>query len=156
MWDLVPGPGIQPRLPALGVGKLSHWTAGEVPHRSALSTISFSPFSTFPTDPLTPQMLCLHGIFQKSGNLIVGSVNKSSFIYLFLSPSSSLLGPRFCLNLSHKPSPCEIKHEPNNQPKGLPPPGSQREQPSPLPCQKSLKKIIWLRWVLVGTQGLKL
>ena len=33
MWDLliVPGPGIKPRPPALGVGSLSHWALREVP-----------------------------------------------------------------------------------------------------------------------------
>ena len=31
MWNLVPCPGIEPRLPALGVRSLSHWTAREVP-----------------------------------------------------------------------------------------------------------------------------
>ena len=31
MWDLVPWPGIEPRLPAVGVQSLSHWTTGEVP-----------------------------------------------------------------------------------------------------------------------------
>ena len=30
-WDLVPWPGIEPRLPALGVQSLSHWTTREVP-----------------------------------------------------------------------------------------------------------------------------
>ena len=31
MWDLVPGPGIEPRPPALGVQSLSRWTPREVP-----------------------------------------------------------------------------------------------------------------------------
>ena len=31
MWDLVPGPGIEPRSPALGVQSLGHWTTREVP-----------------------------------------------------------------------------------------------------------------------------
>ena len=31
MWGLVPWPGIKPRLPALGVWSLSHWTTREVP-----------------------------------------------------------------------------------------------------------------------------
>ena len=31
MWNLVPRPGIEPRLPALGVQSLSHWTTREVP-----------------------------------------------------------------------------------------------------------------------------
>ena len=31
MWDLVPWPGIEPRLPALGVESFSHWTTREVP-----------------------------------------------------------------------------------------------------------------------------
>ena len=31
MWVLVPQPGIEPRLPALGAWSLSHWTAREVP-----------------------------------------------------------------------------------------------------------------------------
>ena len=31
MWDLVPLPGMEPRLPALGVWSLSHQTTGEVP-----------------------------------------------------------------------------------------------------------------------------
>ena len=31
MWDLVPWPGIEPRLPALGVQNLSHWTTTEFP-----------------------------------------------------------------------------------------------------------------------------
>ena len=31
MWDLVPWPGIEPGLPALGVQSLSHWTTREVP-----------------------------------------------------------------------------------------------------------------------------
>ena len=30
-WDLVPQPGIEPRLPALRVRSLSHWTTREVP-----------------------------------------------------------------------------------------------------------------------------
>ena len=30
MWVLVPGPGIEPRLPALRVQSLSHWTIREV------------------------------------------------------------------------------------------------------------------------------
>ena len=30
MWDLVPGPGIQPRLPASGVRSLRYWTARKV------------------------------------------------------------------------------------------------------------------------------
>ena len=32
MWDLVPGPGIEPGLPALGTQSLSHWTTREVSH----------------------------------------------------------------------------------------------------------------------------
>ena len=31
MWALVPGPGMEPRPPALGTWSLSHWTAREVP-----------------------------------------------------------------------------------------------------------------------------
>ena len=31
MWDLVPGPGIEPRPPALGARSLTHWTMREVP-----------------------------------------------------------------------------------------------------------------------------
>ena len=31
MWDLVPSPGIEPRLPALGAWSLSHWTIREYP-----------------------------------------------------------------------------------------------------------------------------
>ena len=31
MWDLVPWPGMEPKLPALGVQSLSHWTIREVP-----------------------------------------------------------------------------------------------------------------------------
>ena len=31
MWDLVPQPGIEPRIPALGAWSLSHWTTSEVP-----------------------------------------------------------------------------------------------------------------------------
>ena len=31
MWDLVPGPGIQPGSPALEEQSLSHWTTREVP-----------------------------------------------------------------------------------------------------------------------------
>ena len=31
MWDLILRPGIEPRLPALGVWSLSHWTTREVP-----------------------------------------------------------------------------------------------------------------------------
>ena len=31
MWDLVPGPGIQPGPPALEEQSLSHWTTREVP-----------------------------------------------------------------------------------------------------------------------------
>lgn len=31
MWDLVPGPGIEPGPPALGERGLSNWTTGEVP-----------------------------------------------------------------------------------------------------------------------------
>ena len=31
IWDLVPWPGIEPRLPTLGVQSLSHWTTREVP-----------------------------------------------------------------------------------------------------------------------------
>ena len=30
-WNLVPGPGTEPRLPALGAWSLSHWTTREVP-----------------------------------------------------------------------------------------------------------------------------
>ena len=30
MWELVPCPGIEPRSPALGVGRLSHWTTRRV------------------------------------------------------------------------------------------------------------------------------
>ena len=29
MWDLVPWPGIEPRLPALGAWRLSHWAIGK-------------------------------------------------------------------------------------------------------------------------------
>ena len=31
IWDLVPWPGIEPKLPALGVQSLSHWTTRETP-----------------------------------------------------------------------------------------------------------------------------
>ena len=31
MWDLVPWPGMEPKLPALGAQSLSHWTIREVP-----------------------------------------------------------------------------------------------------------------------------
>ena len=31
MWALVPGPGMEPGLPTLGVPSLSHWTTGEIP-----------------------------------------------------------------------------------------------------------------------------
>ena len=31
MWDLVPRPGIELRVPALGAWSLSHWTTKEVP-----------------------------------------------------------------------------------------------------------------------------
>ena len=31
MWDLVPWPGIEPRSPALGGQRLSHWTTSDVP-----------------------------------------------------------------------------------------------------------------------------
>ena len=34
MWDLVPWPGIEPGLPALGASSLSHWTNREVSHCS--------------------------------------------------------------------------------------------------------------------------
>ena len=37
MWDLVPWPGIEPGLPALGARSLSHWTAREVPDISLKS-----------------------------------------------------------------------------------------------------------------------
>ena len=30
MWGLVPGPGVEPRPPALGARRLSHWTTREV------------------------------------------------------------------------------------------------------------------------------
>ena len=30
MWDLVPGPGIEPGAPVLGARSLSHWTIWEV------------------------------------------------------------------------------------------------------------------------------
>ena len=37
MWDLVPGSGIEPRSPVLGVRSLSHWTTREVPELSGLN-----------------------------------------------------------------------------------------------------------------------
>ena len=36
MWDLVPPPGIEPRLPALGMQSRSHWTSSEVPDATTL------------------------------------------------------------------------------------------------------------------------
>ena len=36
MWDLVPWPGIEPRLPTLGMRSLSHWTTREVPELGGL------------------------------------------------------------------------------------------------------------------------
>ena len=37
MWDLVPGPGIEPVPPALGAQSLTHWTTREVPPRLFMS-----------------------------------------------------------------------------------------------------------------------
>ena len=37
MWDLVPGPRIEPGPPALGVQSLTHWTTREVPRFITLS-----------------------------------------------------------------------------------------------------------------------
>ena len=37
LWDLVPGPGIKPRPPALGAQSLSHWTTQEVPDQGILN-----------------------------------------------------------------------------------------------------------------------
>ena len=31
VWDLVPGPGVEPGTPALGARGLSHWVTWEVP-----------------------------------------------------------------------------------------------------------------------------
>ena len=36
MWDLVPRPGIEPRAPALGVRRFSHWITREVPRTQTL------------------------------------------------------------------------------------------------------------------------
>ena len=40
MRDLVPQPGIEPGLPALGARSLTHWTTGEVPIREFLVLVS--------------------------------------------------------------------------------------------------------------------
>ena len=37
LWDLVPSPGIEPKLPALGARSLSYWTTREVPPSTSLS-----------------------------------------------------------------------------------------------------------------------
>ena len=39
MWDLVPGPGIKPRPPALGAQRLNHWATREVPVCLFLATL---------------------------------------------------------------------------------------------------------------------
>ena len=38
-WDLVPGPGREPRPPALGVQSLGHWTSREVPPSCGLNVL---------------------------------------------------------------------------------------------------------------------
>ena len=43
MWDLVPWPGIKPRLPALGAQTLSHWSTRDVPTPASLLTLPFLP-----------------------------------------------------------------------------------------------------------------
>ena len=45
LWDLVPWPGIEPGLPALGAQNLRHWTTRETPVDISLYLSSFSPIS---------------------------------------------------------------------------------------------------------------
>ena len=39
MWDQVPWPGVKPRLPALGMWSLSHWTTREVPRMGVFTVL---------------------------------------------------------------------------------------------------------------------
>ena len=43
MWGLVPWPGIELRLPTLGVWSLSHWTTREVPNLEFSSSGNYAP-----------------------------------------------------------------------------------------------------------------
>ena len=56
MWDLVPWQGIEPRLPAMGVRSLGHWTTREVPQLTCLDFIIHPAFLY--SVPLNK--LCLH------------------------------------------------------------------------------------------------
>ena len=72
MWDLVPWPGIEPRLPALGVQSLSHWTATKVPNfkfqtnRKGVSESEVAQSCPALLDPMDCSLpgSSVHGIFQ--------------------------------------------------------------------------------------------
>lgn len=150
--SLVPGPGIPAQAPCVGSGKLEPLDPQE--SRTDLLWVLF-PSPPLPPSQKTPSphrcCVFIHGIFQKSGKLILGNVNKSSFIYLFCLPSYSLLGALFWILSVLKPSPCEIKHEGTKLPtKGLPPPGSQRRQPSPTSPTILKKRIAYLAALGLG------
>ena len=46
LWDLVPWLGIKPRLPALGMWSLSHWTTREVPRMGVFTVLLWYVFVT--------------------------------------------------------------------------------------------------------------
>ena len=51
VWDLVPGPGIEPGTPALGARSLSHWVTWEVP-RQFLKHNSYAMLCLFQSSSL--------------------------------------------------------------------------------------------------------
>ena len=49
IWDPIPSPGIEPRLPTLGTQTLSHWTTREVPGITIFESVSGSETSPLST-----------------------------------------------------------------------------------------------------------
>ena len=56
MWDLVPQPGIEPRMPALGAQSLTHWITREVPFLDILNLTIENKFQSILTVMLCKAM----------------------------------------------------------------------------------------------------
>ena len=111
LWDLVPWPGIEPGLPALGAQNLSHWTTRETPVDISLYLSSFSPISNS-SPHLRLSRTCylcwrLHVLLISRQNLLIqphlwtfNSSPNGSCSYWYLCPPTHFIWTQTLVSLS--------------------------------------------------------